>query len=190
MEIIYTKKMLQDALQSAHQSHKTVGLVPTMGALHNGHLTLIKQARAENDIVVCSIFVNPIQFNNQEDLEKYPRLPEEDIELIKDYCDYCFMPSVEEMYPVPPTEKYNFGALEAVMEGAMRPGHFNGVGIVVNRLFQLTQPTFGADDKGHRWVVALDEAGEIQRLIQDKEAAREGVARPLEDLLLSAELCQ
>lgn len=173
MEIIRTKKMLQDALQPAHQMHKTIGLVPTMGALHNGHLTLIKQARAENDIVVCSIFVNPIQFNNQEDLEKYPRLPEQDIELIKDYCDYCFMPSVEEMYPTPPTETYHFGALEAVMEGAMRPGHFNGVGIVVNRLFQLTQP-----DKAYFGKKDFQQLAIIKQLVKDEHLNIE--IRPVE----------
>lgn len=140
MIIVNTISALQNAVNTYKKEGKQVGLVPTMGALHNGHLTLIKQAKAENDIVVCSIFVNPVQFNNQEDLEKYPRLPEQDIALIQNYCDICFMPSVEEMYPTPPTEKYDFGQLEQVMEGAMRPGHFNGVGIVVNRLFHMVQP--------------------------------------------------
>ena len=149
MIVINTKSALQNAVGEYKAKGKQVGLVPTMGALHRGHLELIKQAREENDIVVCSIFVNPIQFNNQEDLEKYPRFPEQDIAFIQDFCDICFMPSVEEMYPSAPTEKYDFGALEQVMEGAMRPGHFNGVCIVVNRLFELVTPDrayFGKKD--------------------------------------------
>ena len=149
MIVINTTSALQNAIRDIKAKGQQVGLVPTMGALHKGHLALIKQAREENDIVVCSIFVNPIQFNNQEDLEKYPRFPEQDIAFIQDYCDICFMPSVEEMYPTAPTEKYDFGSLEQVMEGAMRPGHFNGVCIVVNRLFQMVLPDkayFGKKD--------------------------------------------
>lgn len=149
MKIINKQVDLQTTIKECKGIGQQIGFVPTMGALHNGHLTLIKQARAENDIVVCSIFVNPIQFNNQEDLEKYPRMPEEDIALIEQYCDICFMPSVEEMFPTPPTENYNFGSLETVMEGAMRPGHFNGVGIIVGRLFHIVEPNkvyFGKKD--------------------------------------------
>lgn len=149
MKIINKQFDLQTSIKACKQLGQQIGFVPTMGALHNGHLNLIKQARKENDIVVCSIFVNPIQFNNKEDLEKYPRMPEKDISLIKQYCDICFMPSVEEMFPTPPTEQYNFGTLETVMEGAMRPGHFNGVGIIVGRLFHIVEPNkayFGKKD--------------------------------------------
>jgi pantoate--beta-alanine ligase len=125
------------------------GFVPTMGSLHAGHLQLLKYAQAENDIVVCSIFVNPVQFNNTEDLERYPRNQEGDIAMINSYCDILFLPSIEEMYPNPPQEHYHFGLLESTMEGYYRPGHFNGVAIIVKRLFDLVQPKtayFGKKD--------------------------------------------
>lgn len=129
---------------------KTIGLVPTMGALHIGHLSLIEKARKENDIIICSVFVNPIQFNNQEDLDKYPRDIEKDCLLLEDAgCDYVFSPSAEEVYAEKPTEKFDFGALETVMEGKMRPGHFNGVATIVSRLFNWINPTrayFGEKD--------------------------------------------
>lgn len=129
---------------------KTIGLVPTMGALHIGHLSLIEKARKENDIIICSVFVNPIQFNNQEDLDKYPRDIEKDCLLLEDAgCDYVFSPSAEEVYAEKPTETFNFGTLETVMEGKMRPGHFNGVATIVSRLFNWINPTrayFGEKD--------------------------------------------
>ena len=127
-----------------------VGFVPTMGALHEGHISLISRAKKENDIVVCSVFVNPIQFNNPADLEKYPRTPEKDIEKLEQAgCDAVLMPSVEEMYPEKVEEHYDFGDLERVMEGACRPGHFNGVAIVVRKLFEIVTPDrayFGEKD--------------------------------------------
>ncbi|MFK5855913.1 MAG: pantoate--beta-alanine ligase [Bacteroidota bacterium] len=120
---------------------KTIGFVPTMGALHKGHLDLMNRAKQENDILIVSIFVNPIQFNNPEDLEKYPRDLVADIELLeKTGCDILFVPSVTEMYPQEVIKKYDFGLLETVMEGASRPGHFNGVAIVVSKLFAITLP--------------------------------------------------
>jgi len=120
---------------------KTIGFVPTMGALHQGHLDLMLRAKQENDILVVSIFVNPIQFNNPEDLEKYPRDLVADIELLEDIgCDILFVPSVTEMYPKKVSKEYSFGPLETVMEGASRPGHFNGVAIVVSKLFNITLP--------------------------------------------------
>lgn len=129
---------------------KTIGFVPTMGALHNGHLELMKQAKQENDLLIVSIFVNPIQFDNQKDLDKYPRGLDRDLELLNDIgCDVLFAPSVEEMYPDKITEKYNFGILGNVMEGESRPGHFNGVAVVVNRLFDIVCPNkayFGEKD--------------------------------------------
>ncbi len=140
---------LQKMLQQAHNSGQTIGLVPTMGALHEGHLSLIKRARKENDLCVISIFVNPTQFNNAEDLEKYPRTLEQDLQLVSDYVDIAFAPSVEEVYRVPATEQYDFGPVAEVMEGPARPGHFNGVGIIVKRLFDWVQPTrayFGEKD--------------------------------------------
>ncbi len=134
----------------SQQTGKSVGFVPTMGALHTGHLSLIATSKNQNDLTVCSIFVNPIQFNNPQDLAKYPRLLEADCALLETvYCDVVFAPSVSEIYPEPIVTKFDFGALESVMEGKFRPGHFNGVGIVVSKLFHIVQPNntyFGQKD--------------------------------------------
>ena len=149
MLLIETISDLQNKLEQAHRANQTIGLVPTMGALHEGHLSLIKRARKENDLCVVSVFVNPTQFNNAEDLEKYPRTLEQDLQLVSDYADIVFAPSVEEVYRVPATEQYDFGPVAEVMEGPARPGHFNGVGIIVKRLFDWVQPTrayFGEKD--------------------------------------------
>lgn len=131
-------------------SGKRIGFVPTMGALHEGHLSLIRQAYAENDVVVASIFVNPIQFNNPEDLQKYPRTFEADCAMLQSAgCHILFYPSVAEMYPEPVTKVYDFGQLDKVMEGEHRPGHFNGVAIVVHKLFEIVKPSkayFGLKD--------------------------------------------
>lgn len=140
MKLFYTGQDVRNATQGQRQQ-SSVGLVPTMGALHQGHLELVKAARAENDLVVCSIFVNPTQFNNPDDLSAYPRTLEADCRLLESVgCDIVFAPSVEEMYPYPLDLSLNFGILETVMEGAFRPGHFNGVGIVVSKFFNLIQP--------------------------------------------------
>ncbi|MDR2409237.1 MAG: pantoate--beta-alanine ligase [Bacteroidales bacterium] len=149
MKIIYTRHSLIEEINKLREQSLQTGFVPTMGALHKGHLQLIKSAREENDIVVCSIFVNPVQFNNASDLERYPRSPENDIAMVKSYCDILFMPCADEMYPTPPQEEYYFGLLESTMEGQYRPGHFNGVVIVIKRLFDLIQPDiayFGRKD--------------------------------------------
>lgn len=149
MMVIKTVEELQEVMFRVHSSGKSVGLVPTMGALHDGHLSLIKRARRENQATVCSIFVNPTQFNNKEDLEKYPRTLDNDLELIEDYVDFVFAPTAEEVYKEPATEHYDFGDLEKVMEGPMRPGHFNGVAIIVKRLFDWVKPErayFGEKD--------------------------------------------
>jgi pantoate--beta-alanine ligase len=126
------------------------GFVPTMGALHEGHLELIRRARRENDLLSCSIFVNPIQFNNREDLEKYPRSLDSDLEMLEtEGCDLVFTPSEDEMYPEQAVEKFDFGDLETVMEGKYRPGHFNGVALVVKRLLDILTPQrayFGEKD--------------------------------------------
>lgn len=141
---------LQSFLKAKRGSGLTVGLVPTMGALHEGHLSLIRRAKKENDVVVASVFVNPVQFNNPVDLEKYPRTPEKDVAMLESAgCDAVFMPSVEEMYPTKVEDHYDFGAIEHVMEGACRPGHFNGVAIVVRKLFEIVEPNrayFGEKD--------------------------------------------
>ncbi|MBR0077027.1 MAG: pantoate--beta-alanine ligase [Bacteroidales bacterium] len=149
MLVIKTVEELQEVMFRVHSSGKSVGMVPTMGALHDGHLSLIKRAHRENQVTVCSIFVNPTQFNNKEDLEKYPRTLDDDLKLIEDYVDIVFAPTAEEVYKEPATEHYDFGDLEKVMEGPMRPGHFNGVAIIVKRLFDWVKPEkayFGEKD--------------------------------------------
>ncbi|OQX73080.1 MAG: pantoate--beta-alanine ligase [Bacteroidetes bacterium 4484_249] len=150
MEIYETINQTKNYLKGFRDKGKSIGFVPTMGALHEGHLTLIRAATKENDIVVCSIFVNPTQFNNKNDLENYPRDFESDInKLQKEKCDLVFHPSVEEMYPEPATEVFDFGGLDKVMEGEFRPGHFNGVATVVKRLFEIVEPErayFGLKD--------------------------------------------
>ena len=153
MQIVTTKKELQALVQACKASHKTIGLVPTMGALHQGHASLVKRAVADNDICVVSVFVNPTQFNNKEDLAKYPRNIERDAELLSSIgADYVFAPTPEEMYSAEEmntTFAFDFAGLDQVMEGKMRPGHFNGVVQVVSRLFYLVQPDkayFGEKD--------------------------------------------
>ncbi len=150
MQIFRDIESLQLSLNKLRLEQKTIGLVPTMGALHNGHAELLKASLQENDVTVCSVFVNPTQFNNQEDLHNYPRTYEQDIEFLKSYgCDIVFCPPVEEMYPKPSQLKFNFGELEQSMEGSYRPGHFNGVAIVVSKLFNIVNPNrayFGQKD--------------------------------------------
>ena len=153
MQIITTKAALQAAVKECKQAGKTIGLVPTMGALHEGHASLVKRAVAENDICVVSVFVNPTQFNNKEDLAKYPRNIERDAELLSSIgAHYVFAPTPEEMYSAEEmntTFAFDFAGLDKVMEGKMRPGHFNGVVQVVSRLFYLVQPDkayFGEKD--------------------------------------------
>ncbi len=150
MKVIATVAELRAEISSAKQQNKTIGLVPTMGALHEGHLSLIHKAKEQNDLVVVSVFVNPIQFNNKEDLEKYPRKVEDDCALLeRNGADIAFVPSVEEMYPEQVSDVYDFGPVAEVMEGPQRPGHFNGVAIVVRRLFDLVEPNrayFGEKD--------------------------------------------
>ena len=144
MQIVSTKKELQTLVQACKASRKTIGLVPTMGALHQGHASLVKRAVADNDICVVSVFVNPTQFNNKEDLAKYPRNIERDAELLSSIgADYVFAPTPEEMYSAEEmntTFAFDFAGLDQVMEGKMRPGHFNGVVQVVSRLFYLVCP--------------------------------------------------
>ena len=155
MQQISTASELQKKVAEHKGNRQSIGLVPTMGALHAGHLSLVRRALEENDVVVVSLFVNPIQFNNAEDLAKYPRTVEADLALIagleKEFaCPlYAFTPSVEEMYPEPDNTVYDLGPVADVMEGPRRPGHFNGVAVVVRRLFDLAQPDrayFGEKD--------------------------------------------
>ena len=153
MQIITTKESLQQAVAACKQAGQTIGLVPTMGALHAGHASLVHRAVAENDICIVSVFVNPTQFNNKEDLAKYPRNIERDAELLRGIgAHFVFAPTPEEMYTAEEmnsTFSFDFNGLDQVMEGKMRPGHFNGVVQVVSRLFYLTQPDkayFGEKD--------------------------------------------
>lgn len=150
MQVLKSKIELVSLIDNYKKEGKTIGFVPTMGALHNGHLSLVKECKKNSDIAVVSIFVNPTQFNDPEDLKRYPRTLEKDTELLKIVdCDLIFAPSVEEIYPEPDTRKFDFGYLESVMEGAKRPGHFNGVGQVVSRLFDIIRPDkafFGMKD--------------------------------------------
>jgi pantoate--beta-alanine ligase len=148
MKVVTTVKALREAL--AEVNPQGVGFVPTMGALHAGHRSLVERARKENETVVVSVFVNPTQFNDKGDLKRYPRTPEADAALLEAAgADLVLMPSVEEIYPEPDTRQFDFGEVDKVMEGATRPGHFNGVAQVVSRLFDIVSPAkayFGEKD--------------------------------------------
>lgn len=144
MRIVQSIAQLQTALQEARQAGETVGFVPTMGALHEGHMALITRAKKMTDLVVSSVFVNPTQFNNKSDLAVYPRTPEKDAALLEAHgCDIAFFPSVEEMYPENyEAPKIPLGNLATVMEGEFRPGHFDGVVQIVSRFFDIVKPDF------------------------------------------------
>lgn len=163
MQIFNTISSLQKFIKPQRILGHAVGFVPTMGALHSGHLSLIEASKKQNDFTVCSIFVNPTQFNNAHDLSVYPRTLEADCQMLASVgCDAVFAPSAEEMYPQLPNIKFDFGDLERVMEGQFRPGHFNGVGIVVSKLFNIVQPDnayFGQKD--------LQQCAVVNRLIKD-----------------------
>ena len=141
MKIYTSIKELQSDVLDLRSREISIGFVPTMGALHKGHLSLLQRSKDENDISLCSIFVNPIQFNNKQDLEKYPRTLEEDCRKLEQAgCDIVFAPSVDEMYPEEVKMQYDFGHLDKVMEGKHRPGHFNGMAVVVKKLFDICIP--------------------------------------------------
>ena len=148
MKVFESVKELRAELDKAEQSG--IGFVPTMGALHAGHRSLVERARRENGTVVVSVFVNPTQFNDKNDLKHYPRTPEADARLLEEAgADFVLMPTVEEIYPQPDTRQFDFGLIDKVMEGATRPGHFNGVAQVVSRLFDIVRPArayFGEKD--------------------------------------------
>ena len=150
MKLVHTISELRAELDLQRQAGKKIGLVPTMGALHEGHASLVRRAVAENEIVVVSDFVNPTQFNDKNDLMKYPRTLDADCELLeKEGADYVFAPSVEEIYPEPDTRQFSYAPLDTVMEGKFRPGHFNGVCQIVSKLFMIVEPDkayFGEKD--------------------------------------------
>lgn len=151
MVIFNEKEKLTPAIVELKNQNKTIGFIPTMGALHEGHMSLVKASKAQNDYTIVSIFVNPTQFNNPEDLEKYPRTEEKDIELLtKNGCDFIYLPTVNDLYATNEVaKKYDFGTIDKVMEGASRPGHFDGVATIVSKLFRAVKPTrayFGEKD--------------------------------------------
>lgn len=150
MIVIDTIDKLQTYLATTRAAGNSIGLVPTMGALHDGHASLVKRSVEENDVTVVSVFVNPTQFNDKGDLERYPRTLEADCALLSSHgVDCVFAPSVEEVYPEPDTRVFDFSPLDKVMEGVYRPGHFNGVAQIVSKLFMYVEPTrsyFGEKD--------------------------------------------
>ena len=150
MIVAKTVKELENSLASARKNGQTVGLVPTMGALHAGHASLVKRSVGENDVTVVSVFVNPTQFNDKTDLANYPRTPEADCALLESLgANVVFAPSVEEIYPEPDTRHFSYPPIDTVMEGGCRPGHFNGVCQIVSKLFYMVKPTrayFGEKD--------------------------------------------
>ena len=150
MKLIQTIQELRTELDALRKEGKTIGVVPTMGALHAGHASLVKRAVAENDVVVVSDFVNPTQFNDKNDLLKYPRTLDADCKLLEECgASFVFAPSVEEIYPEPDTRQFSYAPLDTVMEGKFRPGHFNGVCQIVSKLFLIVEPTrayFGEKD--------------------------------------------
>ncbi len=175
MQIIQDIAALKEQTEALRSSGKQIGFVPTMGALHAGHLALIRTAAAENDVVICSIFVNPTQFNNPEDYRLYPRLPEEDSKLLAAHnCDILFAPLATEMYAQQSKITLSFGELETVMEGKFRPGHFNGVATIVSKLFHLVKPHrayFGQKD--------LQQFAIINRLVTDLSFDLKLVCHPI-----------
>jgi len=194
MEIFKHIAPLKAFLQRKKQQGKSIGLVPTMGALHSGHLSLIKASKAQNDVTVCSIFVNPTQFNNPGDLTKYPRTLDKDIAALeKVECDVIFSPEVSEMYPEPTSIKFDFGQLDKVMEGQFRPGHFSGVALVVSKFFNIVEPDhayFGQKDWQQFAIIRqmVDELN-FNLVLHSEPTSREsdGLAMSSRNLRLSAE---
>lgn len=141
MQVLKTAAEIQDFTSKQRLNSRIIGFIPTMGALHAGHISLIHASKRENDLTICSVFVNPTQFNEPADFQKYPRQVENDLKKLKDAgCDVAFVPSVNDVYPVPDQTSYDLGVVATVIEGAHRPGHFNGVASVVKRLLELVQP--------------------------------------------------
>ena len=153
---------LQNELFEVRKEGKKIGLVPTMGALHQGHASLVKRSVKENDVTVVSVFLNPTQFNDKADLERYPRNLDADCKLLEEcHADYVFAPSVKEMYPTPDNRQFNFPPVTTVMEGAKRPGHFNGVCQVVSRLFYIVRP-----DRAYFGEKAWQQIAVVKRLVK------------------------
>lgn len=194
MQVFHKIVELQNKLFEDRKNGKSVGLVPTMGALHEGHASLVKKSVKDNDVTVVSVFVNPTQFNDPKDLSSYPRDIEADCKLLEEVgADYVFTPSVEEMYPTPDTRNFEFPPISTVMEGAHRPGHFNGVCQVVSRLFYITRPDkayFGEKDWQQIAVVkAMVRSLNLNVKIVECPIIRDtdGLARSSRNALLSAD---
>ena len=165
MQVINTITQLQDYLQKGRAEGKSIGLVPTMGALHEGHASLVKRSVAENDITVVSIFLNPTQFNDPKDLERYPRTLENDCAILEQCgAQIAFAPSVSEIYPEPDTRLFSYPPTDSVMEGARRPGHFNGVCQIVSKLFQMTDP-----DRAYFGEKDYQQIAVIRRMVEDQK---------------------
>ena len=175
MFLVKTIKDLQSKLEPFRDSNESIGLVPTMGALHTGHISLVEKALKEKQKVVVSIFVNPTQFNDPKDLERYPRDLDADLKLLeKTGCSIVFAPDVAEVYPEPDKRKFNFGALETVMEGKHRPGHFNGVAQVVSKLFDMVKP-----DKAYFGLKDFQQLAVIKSMVKQLEIPVEIVPCPI-----------
>lgn len=194
MQVFHKIVELQNKLFEDRKNGKSVGLVPTMGALHEGHASLVKKSVKDNDVTVVSVFVNPTQFNDPKDLSSYPRDIKADCKLLEEVgADYVFTPSVEEMYPTPDTRHFEFPPISTVMEGAHRPGHFNGVCQVVSRLFYITRPDkayFGEKDWQQIAVVkAMVRSLNLNVKIVECPIIRDtdGLARSSRNALLSAD---
>ncbi len=194
MIIIGTKTELGQLLDKYRENGKTIGFVPTMGALHAGHISLIEQSIKSTDITVCSVFVNPTQFNDTNDLARYPRMPEKDaLMLEKASCNVLFLPEVAEIYPEKDNRVFDFGNLDKVLEGAKRPGHFNGVAQVVSILFDIVKPDkafFG--NKDYQQVMVIKELTKQLKLnieVIGCPTLREsdGLAMSSRNMLLNAE---
>ncbi len=163
MKRIYTIAKLKAELRKAREKGKTIGLVPTMGALHEGHASLVRRSVSENDVTVVSVFLNPTQFNDQTDLAKYPRTLEADCQLLEECgANIVFAPSVEEVYPEPDTRHFSYPPTDSVMEGAFRPGHFNGVCQVVSKLFMMVEP-----DRAYFGEKDFQQIAVIRRMVDD-----------------------
>lgn len=175
MKIIRTQHELRQALEPLRKEGKTIGLVPTMGALHEGHASLVSRCVKENDVTVVSVFVNPTQFNDPRDLAAYPRTEEADTALLERLgATFAFVPSVSDIYPEPDTRTFSYPPVDTVMEGARRPGHFNGVCQIVSRLFEIVEPTrayFGEKD--------FQQIAVIRAMVADKGYKLEIVACPI-----------
>lgn len=175
MDVIETSEQLTSAVTRLKLEGKTIGFVPTMGSLHPGHLSLVEEAHKNTDVVVVSIFVNPNQFNNPDDLKNYPRDLDKDIKLLKATdCELLFVPSVKDIYPEEDNRIFDFGQVDKVMEGRFRPGHFNGVAQVVSRLFEIVKP-----DKAFFGLKDFQQIAVIKQMVKQLDLGVEIVACPI-----------